>query len=127
VRSDLGSRTREFALQIVRLYVSLPKTPVAQILGKQLLRSGTSVGAHYCEGHRSRSDAELVSKMEGALQELEEAKYWLDLLAESQSVAGECADQIAREADELIAIFVTCVKKVKDRKTRSARSSARGQ
>ena len=68
---DLRARTKAFALRIVRLYASLPKTTEAQVLGKQLLRSGTSVGAHYREAHRARSDAEFVSKIEIALAELD--------------------------------------------------------
>lgn len=82
-KRDILERTKRFALRIVRLYSALPKTTVAQVIGKQVLRSGTSVGAHVREGKRSRSDAEMVGKTEGALQELEETVYWLELLVES--------------------------------------------
>lgn len=81
-QKNLKRRTKDFALQIIRLYCSLPKTPLAQVLGKQLLKSGTSPGAHYREVLRARSTAEFISKLEGGLQELEEA-YWLELLVES--------------------------------------------
>ncbi len=74
-RTDLKSRTKQFALRIVRLFSALPTTTVAQVIGKQLLRSGTSVGAHYREAYRSRSDAEFISKLEGGLQELEETDH----------------------------------------------------
>jgi four helix bundle protein len=110
---DLKARTRRFALGIVRLYSALPRTAAAQVIGKQMLRSGTSVGAHYREGVRSRSDAELVSKWEGALQELEETAYWLELLEGSGVVEPGRVTELASEADELSAILVTCVKKVK--------------
>ncbi len=80
---DLKIRTKEFALSIIRLYSSLPKTTEAQVMGKQLLRSVTSVGAHYREGSRARSNAEFISKIEGGLQELEETMYWLELLEET--------------------------------------------
>jgi four helix bundle protein len=83
---DLRIRTKAFALDVIRLFSSLPKTSVAQVLGKQLLRCGTSVGAQYREATRSRSRAEFVSKIESALQELEETTYWLDLLAESGTI-----------------------------------------
>src|SRR5687767_4339111 len=73
---DLRTRTKQFALRIIRLYVALPRTDVAQTLGKQLIKAGTSVGAHYREGSRARSTAEFVSKLEGGLQELEETAYW---------------------------------------------------
>lgn len=72
---DLKPRTTDFALRIIHLYSSLPKTTEAQILGKQVLRSGTSVGAQYREGHRAKSDADVISKFEGVLQELDETDY----------------------------------------------------
>src|SRR5438874_9031083 len=82
---DLKVRTKRFALRILRMYAALPATTEAQVLGKQVLRSGTSVGAHYREGHRARSSAEFVSKMEVGLQELDETSYWLELLSELRS------------------------------------------
>jgi four helix bundle protein len=81
---DLRDRTKNFALRIVKLYTSLPKTTEAQVLGKQVLRSGTSVGAHYREATRARSNAEYISKIEVGLQELEESIYWLELLSEAE-------------------------------------------
>ena len=64
---DLRARTKAFALRIIRLYSALPKSTEAQVIGKHVLRSGTSVGAHYREGHRARSNAEFVSKLATAL------------------------------------------------------------
>ena len=112
---DLKVRTKRFALEIIRLYAILPNSTEAQVLGKQLLRSGTSVGAHYRESIRGRSNAEVVSKLEVGLQELEETRYWFELLAESGIVQPERLSTIDKEADELTAILVTCVKKVKGR------------
>ena len=68
----MKKRTKDFALRIIRVYSSLPKETVAQVIGKQVLRFGTSVGAHYREACRNRSHAEFISKIEGGLQELEE-------------------------------------------------------
>ncbi len=85
---DLKTRTKRFALRIIRLFAALPKSVEAQVLGKQLLRSGTSVGAHYREGHRARSNAEFISKLEAGLQELEETSYWLELLSGSGIMPG---------------------------------------
>jgi four helix bundle protein len=113
---DLRMRTRSFALRIVRLYTSLPKTAEAQVLGKQLLRSGTSVGAHYHEATRSRSNAEFISKIEAGLQELEETVYWLNLLIDSDKVKKEQVTDLCDEADELTAILVASVKTVKNRR-----------
>jgi len=79
---DLRHRTKAFALRIIKLYSALPRRADAQILGTQILRSGTSVGAHYREACRAKSDADFISKVEGALQELDETTYWLDLIGE---------------------------------------------
>ena len=112
---DLRTRTSDFALQIIRLYVSLPKTTEAQVIGKQFLRSGTSIGAHYREGYRAKSDADIVNKFETALQELDETDYWLDLLIKANIVSAQKVEPLIKETNELIAIFVTIVKKVKTR------------
>jgi four helix bundle protein len=112
-KSDLRHRTKAFALKIVRLFCSLPKTTEAQVMGRQLLRSGTSVGAHYREACRAKSDPDFISKIEGGLQELEESCYWLELLAEANITSTESVMPLHKEAEELIAIFVTMVLKVK--------------
>ncbi|MBU0611223.1 MAG: four helix bundle protein [Armatimonadetes bacterium] len=110
---DLTERTRRFALRVLKLYGALPKTVEAQVLGKQLLRSGTSVGAHYREAVRARSTRELISKFEGALQELEETAYWLELLEQGGVFDDPRVRWLTKEADELTAILVTCVLKAK--------------
>jgi four helix bundle protein len=112
---DLRTRTSEFALRIIRLYVSLPKTTEAQVIGKQVLRSGTSIGAHYREGYRAKSDADIVHKFETALQELDETDYWLDLLIKANIVPAQKVEPLIRETNELLAIFVTIVTKIKAR------------
>jgi len=111
---DLRSRTKRFALRIIKLYVALPKTTEAQVLGKQALRSGTSVGAHYREGTRARSTAEFVSKLGGGQQELEETAYWLELLGESEIVKASKLESLMNEIDELGKILTTCIKNTKD-------------
>lgn len=113
---ELGSRTKNFALRIIKLYTALPKTMEAQVIGNQLLRSGTSVGAHYREARRAKSDADFISKMEGGLQELDETGYWLELLGDAGIVKSERLKPLLDEAEELIAIFVTMVKKVKGKR-----------
>ncbi|MCK6629019.1 MAG: four helix bundle protein [Anaerolineae bacterium] len=113
---DLRARTKAFALRIIRLYVALPKTTEAQVIGKQLLRSGTSVGAHYREAQRAKSDADFVNKIEGGLQELEETAYWLELLVESGIMTEERLKPLSNETEELTAIFVSMVKKVKSKR-----------
>ena len=82
-RQDLRVRTKAFALRVIKLYVALPKRHEAQIPGGQILRSGTSVGAHYREACRAKSDADFISKIEGGLQELDETVYWAELIGEA--------------------------------------------
>jgi len=109
----LSPRTKAFALKVIEVYSSLPKTTVAQVLGRQLLRSGTSVGAHYREANRAKSYADFISKIEGALQELDETAYWLELLRESQNGPVDQLQIIGAEAEELISVFVAVVKSAK--------------
>jgi four helix bundle protein len=112
---DLRIKTRKFAIAIIEMYGGLPRGEPAYTLGKQALRSGTSIGAHYREACRSRSNAELVSKFEVAVQELDETIYWLELLEHSQCISAGQLETLAKDADELIRIFVASVKKLKGR------------
>jgi four helix bundle protein len=116
--NTLRDRTKAFALRVIRLYTALPKNELARIVGRQVVRSGTSPGAHCREAFRGRSDAELVSKLETALQELDETIYWLELLIESGIVPSQRLETLITEANELIAIIVTSVKTVKKRRRR---------
>jgi len=102
---DLKVRTKPFALRVIRRFGALPRTTEARVIGKQLLRSGTSVGAH--------ATAEFVSKLEGGLQELDESSYWLELLIEAEIMPPHRLTDLLAEADELTAILVTCVKRAK--------------
>ena len=111
----LCERTKRFALRIIRLYTALPKSAEAQVLGKQLLRSGTSAGAHYWEARGSRSAAEFASKLQGGLQELRETSYWLELLADAGIVPKARLEPLRREAQELTAIFVSSANTAKRR------------
>lgn len=111
---DLPDRTKQFARRIIRLYCALPKAnTVAQVLGKQVLRSGTSVGANYREAHRARSRAEFISKVGDSLKEADETLYWLELLMEENVLPGRRLVPLAGEANELVAIFTTISKRAK--------------
>ena len=114
---DLKGRTKSFAVAIIRIVASLPKTTVAQIIGKQLLKSGTSVGANYREANRSRSLAEFISKLGIVEQELAETEYWLELLEESGIKRAEDLTRVNQETQELLAIIVSSI--------RTARHNAR--
>jgi len=110
---DLAVRTKEYALRAIKVFTALPRKPEARVPGKQFLRAATSVGAHYREARRGKSDADFVSKIEGALQELDEAAYWLELLADGGIFPSKRLAPLLIETDELIAIMVTIVKKAK--------------
>jgi four helix bundle protein len=111
VTRDLRKRTKDFALRIVRMFVALPKTPEARVLGSQVLRSGTSIGANYREAFRGRSRAEFIAKCGDSLRELEETAYWLELLVDGQIISATSLAPLSQECDELTAIFVTIIKK----------------
>lgn len=115
MREDLRGRTKVFALRVLRLYAALPPRTDAQVLGRQLLRSGTSVGANYREAYRARSDAEFVAKLGDSLKELDETAYWLELLAEAEIMPSERLAPLQDECNQLIAIFTTITKKAKAR------------
>lgn len=103
---DLRVRTKGFARRIIRLYSSQPKETVAQVLGKQVLRSGTSIGANYREACRARSKAEFISKTGDCLKEADETLYWLELLHEEKVVTQRKLSALLDEADQIVAIFV---------------------
>ncbi len=113
MKQNLMERTKEFALQIIELYGTLPEGEVARVLGKQLLRSGTSVGAQYREAQRGKSTTDFISKIEGALQELEETRYWLELIDGADLLSLEAIRPLQQESTELIAIFMTIAKNTK--------------
>jgi four helix bundle protein len=112
---DVGTRTKQFALRIIRLFEALPSGEVARTLGRQILRSGTSIGAQFREARRAKSDADFINKVQGALQELDETAYWLELLVEADIIKRPLLDPLQLECHELTAILVTIVKRVKAR------------
>jgi len=116
---DLIARTRAFSLAVIHFYSTMPRQPVAQILGRQLLRSATSVGAQYREARRAKSTADFLSKTEGALQEVDEAGYWLELIQDSGIQTDSGIKDLRTEARELLAIFVAITRTVKQNKLRN--------
>src|SRR5947209_12291069 len=103
---EFRGRTKKYASAIVRFYVELPRSRrEVEVLGHQMLRSGTSVAAQTREASRARSDAEFCSKIDGALQEADESQLWIELLHEDCGIKGAAIDQLHQEASELIAIL----------------------
>jgi four helix bundle protein len=120
LRQNLRERTKKYALRCIRLYRALPsKDGVAEVLGKQLLRSSTSVPAHYREACRAKSDLDFISKIEGGLQELDECDLSLELLGDDGVIKRRRLAPLRAETNELMAIFVTMTKKVKTRRRNS--------
>jgi four helix bundle protein len=111
---EFRGRTKAFAAAVIRLFAKLPKArEEIRILGKQLLRSGTSVAAHVREASRARSDEEFVSKLGGALQEVDESSLWVELLREECGVESAQTVPLEAEACELVAILTTMIKPTK--------------
>ena len=111
---ELRERTRQFASHVIQLYVTLPRRrKEVEILGNQLLRSGTSVAAHAREASRARSDSEFCSKLDGLLQEADESQLWIELLRDDCNLNKAKLTQLHNEADELLAIFTTIVAKIR--------------
>ena len=113
---EFRNRTKKFAAGVIQLFIKLPKErEEVRILGKQLLRSGTSVAAHVREASRARSNEEFVSKLSGALQEADESQLWLELLREECAIEPLRTTPLESESFELMAIFTTMINKPKKR------------
>jgi four helix bundle protein len=111
---ELRQRTKTYASAIVRLYVALPKQQAeAQVIGRQLLRSGTSVAANFREASRARTTSEFISKLEVYIQEADETDLWLALLRDDCGIVDGKLEALLAETNELISIFVTMVKRRK--------------
>jgi len=104
---NLKQRTKEYALQVIRLVRALPSKPEGWVIGKQLLRSGTSVGANYRAACRARSRAEFVAKLGIVIEEADESAFWLDLIIESGLLKEDLVEPILKETDEILAIMIS--------------------
>jgi len=116
--SELRARTKQFALRVIRMYSALPKTTEAQVIGKQVLRSGTSVAANFREACRARSNAEFISKLGIVEQELDESELWMELLVESDIVPATRLSELQGECDELLRIVVQSIRTAKTKRSK---------
>ncbi len=112
---ELRQRSKQFALRVIRMFKFLPRTEEAKILGKQVLRAGTSAAANYRAACRARSKAEFVSKMGIVVEEIDETVFWLELLVESEIVEYRKIQELLKEANELLAIFASSRKTARSR------------
>ncbi len=113
----LKKRTKEFGLRIIKLVEALPNTNTGRVVGNQLVRSGTSVGANYRAACRGRSKAEFISKLGVVLEETDECAYWLEIIMESGMLSEKQASPLHKEADELAAIFYSTLRTSKNPKS----------
>jgi len=116
-QEEMKERTKQFALRVIRLVESLPRGRTAEVIGRQLLRSGTSVGANYRAACRARSPADFIAKMGIVEEEADESLFWMELLIESGIMQASELEPMMKEADELLAITVSSIKTAKTRRT----------
>ncbi len=121
---NLKKRTKRFALDIVKFVETLPSDKTCAVLGRQLLRSGTSVGANYRAACRAKSPADFIFKMGIVEEEADESSYWIELLVEADKTGGEKVNALLKESNELVAISVASIRTAK--KTRELDSAPQG-
>ena len=115
------ARTKGLALRAIKLVEALPKTPTASVIGRQLLRSATSVGANYRAACRARSTADMIAKLKIVEEETDESLYWLELLAEARIVPATRLASLVSETDEILAMTVASIKTLRRRQNRQRR------
>ncbi len=121
---QIKSRTKQFSLRIVFMYQKLPKVDEARVIGKQVLRSGTSVGANYRAACRARSDKEFLAKIGVVIEEADETAFWLELLAEANIVPAAKLGDLLQETNELLVIFGATQRTLRNR-LKAAKSKAK--
>jgi four helix bundle protein len=112
-KDELKKRTKEFALRIIKLVNALPNNPAGRVIGNQLLRAGTSVGANYRAACRAKSKSDFIYKINIVEEEADESAYWLELIVESGLMPNSKIESLLKEANELTAIFVATNKTAK--------------
>jgi four helix bundle protein len=111
--NQMKDRTKAFGLRIIRLVEALPATRIANVIGTQVLRSGTSVGSNYRSARRARSDAEFLAKLGIVEEESDETAYWLEMLGEAKIVSPKRLEDLMKECNEITAIVVATIKTTK--------------
>jgi len=114
--NEFRNRTKALGLGIIRLTAELPKTRSGDVIVRQLLRSGTAVGASYRAACRAKSPADFISKMKIVEEECDEAIYWIEILIESDQIEQHLVDRLLKEAEEILAMVVSSIKAVRNRK-----------
>jgi len=111
----LRERTKAFAVRIVRLVSALPNNRIGDVLGRQVLKSGTSIGANYREASRASSKRHFITTLEITQREADETLYWLELLIDTQTMSSQQLAELIQECDEIVAMLTTAIKTAKSR------------
>jgi len=119
-KEQFMARTKGLALRVIKLVEALPKTPTASVIGKQLLRSATSVGANYRAACRARSTTDMIAKLKIVEEETDETLYWLELLVDANIVPEARLASLMSEADEILAMVVASIKTLRKRQNRKS-------
>ena len=123
-REEMNKRTKQFALRIIRLSAALPKTREADVIGRQVLKSGTSIGANYREAVRASSRRHFITNLEICLREGDETVYWLELLGEGGVVTEKRLSGLIDECNQLVAILTATVRTAKRKSAVAQKTSA---
>jgi four helix bundle protein len=113
-KQELQRRTKRYALEVIRFVDGLPRTRVADIVGRQLLRCSTSVGANYRAACRAKSRADFLAKMKIVEEEADECLYWMEILLESETIKPEAVKQLYDEGNQIVAIIVSAIKNTRN-------------
>lgn len=119
---EFKSRTKDIALRVIQLVNSLPRTPASDVIGKQLLRSGTSIGANYRAAFRGKSSADLIHKLSIVEEEADESMYWLELLADSGIVPEKKLTELHGDINSITAMTVASIKTLRARTLNNPKS-----
>lgn len=113
---EMKARTKQFALRVIKLVESLPNTKNSTVIGKQLLRSGTSVGANYRAVCRAKSTPDFINKLAIVEEEADESMYWIELLIESNQIKQKLVENLLNETNEILSIIVSAIKTSKEKR-----------
>ena len=112
---ELKSRTRQFGLRVIKLIDALPSSRTSSVIGRQLLRSGTSVGANYRSACRARSKPDFISKLGVAIEEADESLYWMEMLVDAKMIPADKLNPLMKEAHDIVAILTASAKTARTR------------
>ena len=118
---EMKKRTKQFGLRVIRLVGAMPGSKVSDVIGRQLLRAGTGVGANYRAACRSRSDGDFLARMGIVEEEADESLYWMEMLVDAGLVKADLVTDLLREGQEILSIVVASIKTVKQRRRKKPR------